>query len=194
VQTGVTTRVSVAADGSQASIGTTETVIAAEGRFVAFSNSSLNLVPPQFLSNVHVYVRALTPGTGSVATYGTGCYSGQPMNGATISGVGTPHLGNASFAIGVGGGPASSVAVTAISLTQASTPFAGCTLLIGGAAVTLPTVFLNASGAGAALVPLPSTASLAGTVLYAQHFVLDSNGPFLGDFVLTLGLAVTLGS
>ena len=62
------------------------------------------------------------------------------------------------------------------------------------AAVTLPTVFLNTSGDGAALLPLPGMASLAGTVLYAQHFVLDPNGPFLGDFVLTLGLAVTLGS
>jgi hypothetical protein len=190
--TNSTTRVSVGATGQQATAPSAYHAMSPDGRYVAFDSTAANLVLPDVLGN-DVFVRELDVG-GAFATYGTGCAAPGLLGVPSIAGLGTPRLGNAAFAFGVGKALPSSVAVAALSLTQANVPFSGCSVLVGGAFVTSPTVFLDAAGGGAAPFPLPTTPSLVGTVVYAQFLVYDPNGPFLGDFTMSYGLAVMLGS
>jgi len=72
--TGSTERVSVASDGSQGNFGGVDPAISSDGRYVAFSSRSTNLVPGDTNGASDVFVRdraAGTTGRVSVATDGT---------------------------------------------------------------------------------------------------------------------------
>jgi Tol biopolymer transport system component len=62
-RTGVTRRVSLAADGTQADGMSFSPALSASGRFVAFLSTATNLVPGLAPTNVNVYVRDLKTGT-----------------------------------------------------------------------------------------------------------------------------------
>ncbi|MDZ7732595.1 MAG: hypothetical protein U5R31_05265 [Acidimicrobiia bacterium] len=73
-QTGTTTRVSVATDGTQGNDESSEPAISADGRYIAFHSSAGNLVPDDTNGAADVFVRDTRTGTTtrvSVATDGT---------------------------------------------------------------------------------------------------------------------------
>jgi Tol biopolymer transport system component len=73
-QTGITTRVSVASDGTQANNGSLNPSVSADGRYIAFSSSASNLVPGDTNGRRDVFVHDQQTGTTtrvSIASDGT---------------------------------------------------------------------------------------------------------------------------
>ncbi len=139
------------------------------------------------------WVISLSGPVAATSTYGAGC----PGTGGLtpqIGAVGLPTIGNQTFAVSVANGVPASVAIATAGFAPTSLPIAGCTVLVAPPWYPLPTVFLDGAGAGSALLPIPATPSLAGTLLYAQYLVVDANGPFLGFSTLSDGLSMQIGS
>ncbi|NMG06351.1 PD40 domain-containing protein [Brasilonema sp. UFV-L1] len=85
LQTGTTTRVSVADDGTQGNNFSSSPSISADGRFVAFSSNANNLVPGDTNNNSDIFVRDLQTGTTTLVSVaddsiqgGTSSFSSNP--------------------------------------------------------------------------------------------------------------------
>jgi Tol biopolymer transport system component len=86
--TGLTTLVSVASDGTQGDYVSGYPAISADGRFVAFESSASNLVPDDTNDAGDIFVHDLTgppPATGAVAGTVTDASDGSPIAGAMVS-------------------------------------------------------------------------------------------------------------
>jgi Tol biopolymer transport system component len=98
-RTGVTTRASVATDGSQARLGSHDPTISADGRYVAFTSQATNLVPHDTNGARDVFVHDMRTGvTSRVSATHPG--SGVDQSGPAISAHGryvafTSHSTNA---------------------------------------------------------------------------------------------------
>lgn len=128
-------------------------------------------------------VRSACVTVGCEGSYGTGCAgaSGAP----TLAANNACPLAGSTVILGVGNGPATSVAFLGLGLTTANTPVLGCNLLIGTILVSavLP---LDAAGAGNFSLQLPP--GTGGIAFTGQSFVLDPSGP--QGFTATNGLLV----
>ncbi|MFN9843472.1 MAG: hypothetical protein ACK57Q_03965, partial [Planctomycetota bacterium] len=129
----------------------------------------------------------------AVTTFGLGCGGAGNLVPA-IGAVGVPQLGNAGFAIRVQNGLASSLGVLAIGSAPTLLQIGTCRVLVAPPWTTLPPVFLDAAGAGAAPLPVPATPTLAGVSLHGQYLVLDPAGQFLAFASLSNALTLLLGN
>lgn len=189
-QNATTTRVSVSPAGIQGPGQSTEPLIAAGGRYVAFTGASRNFVLPDTNGTVDIFVRDLEA-TAVALAYGTICRGTSPF-GPQAEGIGQPFIGNGNFAVGVWEGFPSQLAILAMSLAPASIPYGPCNVLLGGSVTSLPSSFTNIAGFASTACPIPANPAFAGLTLYAQYAVFDPNGQFLGFAALSQGLAITL--
>jgi Tol biopolymer transport system component len=83
-RTGVTTRVSVATDGSQARLGSHDPTISADGRYVAFDSEATSLVPHDTNGARDVFVHDMRTGVTS-RVFATHPGSGVDQSGPAIS-------------------------------------------------------------------------------------------------------------
>jgi ELWxxDGT repeat protein len=129
----------------------------------------------------------------AATTFGLGC-GGTGNQVPAIGAVGLPQLGNAGFAIRVQNGLPASLGVVAIGPAPTLLQIGTCRVLVAPPWTTLPPVFLDPVGAGAAPLPIPANPALAGVTLHAQYLVLDPNGQFLAFASLSNALSMLLGS
>ncbi|MBK8098456.1 MAG: hypothetical protein IPK26_15210 [Planctomycetes bacterium] len=143
-----------------------------------------------------VSVPAAAYAQGSVVPYGNGTVG---TSGFTprIWVDGSPHLGNAQFAITIDRGLAGAAALPLIALGPANLPLLSLTLLVDPTTAVTPasgilggTTGTPGQGTASMPLPLPATASLEGLALFAQWLVLD---PAAGSGIAASdGLRVTL--
>ena len=129
----------------------------------------------------------------AVTTFGIGCGGAGNLVPA-IGAVGVPQLGNAGFAIRVQNGLPTSLGVVVIGAAPTLLQIGTCRVLVAPPWTTLPPVFLDAAGAGAAPLPVPATPTLAGVSLHGQYLVLDPAGQFLSFASLSNALTMLLGN
>jgi hypothetical protein len=111
-----------------------------------------------------------------------------PAHTLELSGNGSPRLGGALSAL-TEGAPAGGV-IGALSFGQASTPFAGGTLLIDLAQLYTVAVLPSAAGTATWTLPIPSNPSFVGATVHLQTFAFDAAGP--EGLVFSNGLKATL--
>jgi ELWxxDGT repeat protein len=145
------------------------------------------------ITGIEPWLISITGPVAATTTYGAGCApGGSPV--PQIGAAGLPQLGNTGFAVTVANGPPLSVAVLVAGTAPTGIPLGSCQVLVAPPWVLLPTVFLDGFGAGATPLPIPSTTSLAGALLYGQYLVITGGGPFLGFASLSGGLSMLVGS
>ena len=119
----------------------------------------------------------------SAVSLGTACAG---TNGLPVLTSNTPFLGNPNFLLDLLSARACAPCAFGLAaVTQSLSLGGGCTLYLQNPIVTLVNQ-TNASGFASISLNVPLDPSLRGGTLYAQAFVLDSNGG-------PLGLAVTAG-
>ncbi|HWC12969.1 MAG TPA: hypothetical protein VG929_00045, partial [Actinomycetota bacterium] len=69
--TGATSRVSVAADGTQANRASQNSAISSDGRYVAFASRATNLIDGETSDRLHIFVKDLVSGTVELASRST---------------------------------------------------------------------------------------------------------------------------
>ena len=121
-------------------------------------------------------------------TFGMGCAGSRlPLLSSNL-----PRLGNAAFGLEVIGARAASACLFGLAANSQALPIPPCTLYVQGPIVTLPAL-TNAFGwAGTTHVTIPPEIALRGTLLYAQAFVADPQGPALG-LAFSAGLKLVIG-
>jgi hypothetical protein len=149
-------------------------------RFASRQNQSLSLRP-------RLLVSCFPPA--SVTTVGA------PCRGFILAANGLPQVGNAAFALRLGGGIASSFGLVAFTpaLLPAPLPFgSGCLLQVDLAApLALLGVPLDPAGAGVLGVPIPGDPTLHGAVIHTQ--ALDVDLVWFGNLVGANALTLRLG-
>jgi len=190
---GSTQRINVSPTGGQASAQAIDPELSADGNHIAFSSAATNLILPDANGAVtDVFIRH--PGSYAAAlNYGVGC----PGTGNVVPAIvpiGTPLLGNASFAVGLLQGLPSSFAVLAASLTPGNTPFSGCTVWLGGSIVTVGFALLDGSGAAQLPFAITNSPAALGVTLYAQYLVADPQGPQSGGITFSNALSILIGN
>ncbi|MCX6020632.1 MAG: hypothetical protein NTZ05_02675, partial [Chloroflexi bacterium] len=86
--TGQVTRVSIASDGTEGNDSSTQPILSADGRTVAFLSLASNLVPGDTNNSVDVFVRDLTSGqTTRVSVASDGTQGNKFANGLMVSGL-----------------------------------------------------------------------------------------------------------
>jgi ELWxxDGT repeat protein len=129
-----------------------------------------------------------------VLPFGDGCATPGTAT-PKIGALGMPTLANPSFAVTVERAPAGTIAVPAGANLPAQLPLAnGCTIWIAPPPILLSASFTNASGRAMTPVPVPNDPLLLGGSVFFQWAVFTPGGPFLGDFSLSGGLHVQIGS
>ncbi|MEW6404974.1 MAG: hypothetical protein AB1649_24525 [Chloroflexota bacterium] len=89
MQSGVTERISIASDGTQANSGSSDASISADGRYVAFSSSATNLVAGDTNAKSDIFVRDRQTGTTTrVSVNSSGVEADRGAYDASISGNG----------------------------------------------------------------------------------------------------------
>ncbi len=134
---------------------------------------------------------AYEPGVRGAATpFGTGCAGGAGV--PSLAAVGPPIVGNRDFALELGSAAPSSTVLIGLTDAAIHQP------LPGGCALYLPSVTIyatqsSAAGLGRIGTPIPLDPALSGVTVFAQGFVLDPQGAFLGLAAFTQGLAIRIG-
>ena len=151
-----------------------------------------------------VYFANYQPGTGvepwSLPVSATGAAVADPFGvpcpgllPAQAQALGTPRVGNGSFAFGLAGAVPGSLALLVLGDARGTLPLGLCSLYPSGNIGTASAV-VNASSQASVPFPLPSTASLVGFQLTSQWVVVTPGGPLLGFLLPSAGLYVVLGS
>jgi ELWxxDGT repeat protein len=112
---------------------------------------------------------------------------------AEATAVGTPRVGNGSFAFGLSGAAPGSLSLLVLGDARGTLPLGLCSLYPSGNVGTASAV-VTAAGTASVPFPLPSTASLVGFQLTSQWVVVTPGGPLLGFLLPSAGLYVVLGS
>ena len=112
---------------------------------------------------------------------------------AQAQALGTPRVGNGSFAFGLAGAAPGSLALLVLGDARGTLPLGLCSLYPSGTVGTASAV-VSAAGTASVPFPLPSTASLVGFQLTSQWVVVTPGGPLLGFLLPSAGLYVVLGS
>ena len=112
---------------------------------------------------------------------------------AQAQALGTPRVGNGSFAFGLAGAAPGSLALLVLGDARGTLPLGLCSLYPSGNVGTASAV-VSAAGQASVPFPLPSTASLVGFQLTSQWVVVTPGGPLLGFLLPSAGLYVVLGS
>jgi ELWxxDGT repeat protein len=136
---------------------------------------------------------SITGVAASVSNYGLGC-AGTGGIVPVIGANGLPRLGNTNWGFAVSNGLPFSIALLVAGFTPTNVPLGPCRINVAPPWFVQPTTFLDSSGAGLAPVPIPNTASLAGTLLYGQWVVIDPVAPLLGLGSSSGGLAAQIGN
>ncbi|HEX5052212.1 MAG TPA: hypothetical protein VFZ65_10600 [Planctomycetota bacterium] len=118
---------------------------------------------------------------------GCGGSPGRPQ----LSTLTAPRLGEAGFGFRVARVLPGAAVVLAKSTTIAAASLGACTVLPGGAFVTLGS-FANASGVASFSIPVPAAVSLLGFTMYAQAGGLDSAGAGAG-FAVSDAVEIVVG-
>jgi ELWxxDGT repeat protein len=131
-------------------------------------------------------------GAADLETYGMGCApTGVPV--PQLSAVGSPQLGNASFAMRLEQALPSVATALCASFAAAQTPVGTCTLLVTPGTIAFYGV-TDAQGRFVQPVALPNDQGLLGLQWFTQGFVLDPAGPLFGTADASNGLRVRLGN
>lgn len=133
-------------------------------------------------------------GQASAVVYGDSLCPGTLGLVPQIAAFGLPGLGNASFAVDLSQAPAATLAVSFFGVGAQDVPAFGCRLLVQGPLTAGPALVTSPFGLARTNLPIPATPGLVGASVFGQYLVLDANGPFLGTFTLSNGLAIQIGS
>lgn len=118
-----------------------------------------------------------------------------PAGASTVGGnPGTAVICNSSFAIDVGNALPHSIAVLFASFAPSAIVLDGCRVLLGLPATNVAAVFTDAAGVARTPFPIPANPALHGFQAFAQCVVLDPNGPLFGEFSLSDGLRLRVGT
>ncbi len=132
------------------------------------------------------------PTAATTSSIGPGCGAPAP----SLSAIGLPTLGNASFALTTTTAPGATAFLFHAFAAGNTVLAPGCTLYLDAATMTPYGWFFVADGAGVSVipVPVPLTPALEGLPVYWQAAEAVPAGPVLGSFAISNGLLTLLGA
>jgi ELWxxDGT repeat protein len=134
------------------------------------------------------------PNLALAQNYGSSSCPGTGNRTPRIAPFGLPAIGNNAFAVDVDNAMPNSLAVLFLSFAPSAIVLDGCRVLLGLPATSLSAVFTDTAGAARTPFPIPANPALQGVQVFGQYLVLDPNGPLFGDFSLSDGLRMRVGT
>ena len=119
--------------------------------------------------------------------FGVGCSLGSAPQLASTA----PKLGSV-FGLDLVGAQPSTIGFFGVSFAPAAVSIPPCTLYLGGAIIALPAITNAAGFAASTRFTIPPDPILSGADMFAQAFVFDPQGPYLG-LSFSAGLHLVLG-
>ena len=111
-----------------------------------------------------------------------------------IGAVGSPLLGNSTFAVDVRNALPGSTAVLDLAFFPSNTAVGGCRVFLGLPLISMAPVPVGATGRAVTPLPIPTDPALAGLQLFGQYAVADPQGQLFGLASLSDGLRMVLGN
>ena len=191
-------------DGNE--LWTSDGTVAGTVQFSNLAAGSLSSSPANFLiAGTNVYFQANNATNGAelfllplstfdvpvAENFGLGC-AGTAGKVPSISSIGAPTIGNATWGVGLANAFSTTPALLFLNNARADLSLGACTLYPALPAVTIATV-TDAAGAGSTTLPLANNVSWVGLQLYFQWVAVDPAGAYFGLVSFSDGLRVMIG-